>query len=112
MVISLFLFFVSFGMILFFFTIIARDQGLRTSLGWIVAALFICMAVLLATGEEITSTTVFDEETSVTTSLSYGISTSTVVIIFLLFGIVSITFTSLGYLVYPINLFLTVSILN
>lgn len=97
--ITLFLFLVAFGMILFFFTMITRDQGLRTSLGWIVAAIFICMAVLLATGEEITSTTVFDEETSVTTSLSYGISTSTVVILFLLFGIVSITFTSWGYLV-------------
>lgn len=97
--ITLFLFLVAFGMILFFFTMITRNQGLRTSLGWIVAAIFICMAVLLATGEEITSTVVFDEETSVTTSLSYGISTSTVVIIFLLFGIVSMTFSSFGYFI-------------
>lgn len=91
---SLFLFLVAFGIIMFFFTIITRDRGLRISLSWLVAAIFICMAVILATGEEITSTTVFDEETSITTPLSYGISTNTIVIIFLLFGIVSVTSTS------------------
>ena len=91
---TLFLFLVAFGITMFFFTMITRDQGLRISLSWLVAAIFICMAVLLATGEEITSTTVFDEETSITTPLSYGISTSTIVIIFLLFGIVSVTSTA------------------
>jgi len=91
---TLFLFLSAFGMILFYFTMLTRDRGLRLSLSWLVAAIFICMAILLATGEEITATTVFDEETSITTPLSYGISTSTIVIIFLLFGIVSVTSTA------------------
>jgi len=94
--ILLFYFLAAFGVILFFFAMITRDAGLKLSLSWLVAAIFICTAILLSAGEEITSTTVFDETTSVTTALSYGLSTSNIVILFVLFGIVSIVLGTFG----------------
>jgi len=94
--ISLFYFLAGFGIILFFLALITRDPGIKLSISWLVAAIFICTAILLSAGEEITSTTVFDESTSVTTALSYGISTSNIVILFVLFGIVSIVLGTFG----------------
>ena len=85
----LFYFLSAFGLVLFFFGLMSTG-GTRLSLTWLTAAIFLCMALLMVTGENITSTTVIDENLSVETILAIGISVSNLVIIFVLFSIVCI----------------------
>ena len=65
------------------------------ALGFISAAFFILMAMLFATGETITSTTILTDSTltnvsAIVTELNYGFDTSNLVILFSLFGVLAI----------------------
>ena len=92
--IALFIFFIMSAGCIFVFSVLANG-GVRMALGFISAAFFILMAVLFATGETITSTTILTDSTltnvsTIVTELNYGFDTSNLVILFSLFGVLAI----------------------